>query len=151
MSAPRIALVHERFTEYGGSEAVVAEFMKTWPGAPVFAPITDPECTGALLTAAGLEPTAGDPAAEPVRDTWLSRAYAASGRRWHAPLLPFAPRAFRTLPLRDSYDAVVVSHHAFATQAALATTAPVIAKLHSPAPWAWDTSFSEREAGGGAR
>ncbi|MFE3795874.1 glycosyltransferase [Nocardia tengchongensis] len=150
MSAPRIALVHERFTEYGGSEAVVAEFMKTWPGAPVFAPITDPQCTGALLTAAGLDPEAGDPAAEPVRDTWLSRAYAASGRRSHAPLLPFAPRAFRTLPLRDSYDAVVVSHHAFATQAAFATTAPVIAYVHSPARWAWDKAFREREAGGRA-
>ncbi|MFE5288481.1 glycosyltransferase [Nocardia sp. NPDC056611] len=159
MSAPRIALVHERFTEYGGSEAVVAEFMKTWPGAPVFAPITDPRCTRTLLEAAGLSPeTSGTggpyalstPASKLVRDTWLSRAYTAGGRRSHAPLLPFAPRAFRALPLDDAYDAVVVSHHAFATQAAFATTAPVIAYVHSPARWAWDSAFRAREAGGRA-
>ncbi|CPZ81758.1 Probable glycosyl transferase [Mycobacteroides abscessus] len=31
MSTSRVAIVHERFTEFGGSELVVAEFMKTWP------------------------------------------------------------------------------------------------------------------------
>ncbi|MEC3918663.1 glycosyltransferase [Nocardia sp. CDC160] len=155
MSAARIAIVHERFTEYGGSEAVVAEFIKTWPGAPVFAPIADAPCTRALLTAAGLEVSEeGDSteipaaAAHLVRDSWLSRAYAASGRRSHAPLLPLVPRVLRGLPLRDEFDAVVVSHHAFATQAALATDAPVIAYVHSPARWAWDRAFRAREAGG---
>ncbi len=33
MSSPRVAIVHERFTEFGGSELVVAEFMKTWSDA----------------------------------------------------------------------------------------------------------------------
>ncbi|GAB4586816.1 glycosyltransferase [Nocardia sp. IFM 10818] len=235
MNPPRIALVHERFTEYGGSEAVVAEFLKTWPGAQVFAPIADSDCTRVLFAAAtraeaahndhacrpnGLGvadaigprpgiPSAGrqpeldatereagvhDPGraevddanqpathdignqagafdiggrpggsdsdrraagrgtaeAERVHDTWLSRAYAATGRRSHAPLLPFVPRALRSLPLNEDFDAVVVSHHAFATQAALATTAPVIAYVHSPARWAWDSGFRAREAGGRA-
>ncbi|MEU6580130.1 glycosyltransferase [Nocardia sp. NPDC046763] len=150
MSAPRIALVHERFTEYGGSEAVVAEFMKTWPGAPVFAPIADAECTRALLTAAGPSIQTGSAATGLVYDTWLSRAYSASGRRSHAPLLPFVPGTLRNLPLDGEYDAVVVSHHAFATQAVFATTAPVIAYVHSPARWAWDSAFRAREAGGRA-
>ncbi|MFI1914078.1 glycosyltransferase [Nocardia sp. NPDC020380] len=148
MTASRIAIVHERFTEYGGSEAVIAEFMKTWPGAPVFAPIVEEDCTRSLFAAV----RDGSPAAEvaPVRDTWLSRAHIASGRRSHAPLLPFVPRALRGLPLRGEYDAVVISHHAFATQAALATDAPVIAYVHSPARWAWDKEFRQREAGGRA-
>ncbi|MGW4125362.1 glycosyltransferase [Nocardia sp. NPDC004711] len=150
MSAPRIALVHERFTEYGGSEAVVAEFMKTWPGAPVFAPIADAECTRALLAAAGRSIETGPAATGLVHDTWLSRAYAASGRRSHAPLLPFVPGTLRSLPLDGEYDAVVVSHHTFATQAVFATTAPVIAYVHSPARWAWDSAFRAREAGGRA-
>ncbi|MFJ4657370.1 glycosyltransferase [Nocardia sp. NPDC088792] len=148
MTARRIAIVHERFTEYGGSEAVIAEFMKTWPGAPVFAPIVEDDCARALFAAV----RDGSPATEvaAVRDTWLSRAHIASGRRSHAPLLPFVPRALRGLPLRGEYDAVVISHHAFATQAALATDAPVIAYVHSPARWAWDKEFRQREAGGRA-
>ncbi|MFE7721391.1 glycosyltransferase [Nocardia rhizosphaerihabitans] len=130
----RVALVHERFTEFGGSEAVVGEFVETWPDAEVFAPIVAPD---------GLR--------EPVRtvhDGWLSRAHTVTGGR-HAPLLPLVPRAFRRMPLRD-FDVVVVSHHAFATQAALATDAPVVAYVHSPARWAWDREFRLQEAGGRA-
>ncbi|MEV0686396.1 glycosyltransferase [Nocardia sp. NPDC050378] len=128
----RVAIVHERFTEFGGSEAVVGEFVETWPDAAVFAPIVAP---------GGLR--------EPVRavhDTWLSRAHTVTGGR-HAPLLPLVPRALRRMPLRD-FDVVVVSHHAFATQAALATDAPVVAYVHSPARWAWDREFRAQEAGG---
>ncbi|WP_054813056.1 glycosyltransferase [Nocardia arizonensis] len=138
MSEPRIALVHERFTEYGGSEAVVGEFARTWPGARVFAPIVD----------AAAAPDIAHPPWDTIADTWLSRAYAATGRRSHAPLLPLVPRALRNLPLREGYDAVVISHHAFAAQAAFATDAPVVAYVHSPARWAWEPAFRAREAGG---
>ncbi|NUS43135.1 MAG: glycosyltransferase [Mycobacteriaceae bacterium] len=134
MTDPRIAVVHERFTEYGGSEAVVGELVRQWPDAAVFAPIADPDCLRPPLPAT-------------VRDTWLSRAHAMTGRRSHAPLLPLAPRAIRRMPLRD-YDAVLVSHHAFATQAVFATAAPVLAYVHSPARWAWDPAFRAREARG---
>lgn len=41
---------------------------------------------------------------------------------------------------------MVVSHHAFATQAVFATDAPVIAYVHSPARWAWDPAFRAQEA-----
>ncbi|MFE6859747.1 glycosyltransferase [Nocardia sp. NPDC057668] len=144
MSAPRIGLVHERFTEYGGSEAVVAEFTRTWPGARVFAPIVDVARSPAP-PADNLAMPWGD-----IEDTWLTRAHAATGRRSHAPLLPFAPRAFRGLPLTGRFDAVVVSHHAFATQAVFATDAPVVAYVHSPARWAWDRAFRAQEGGGRA-
>ncbi|MCM6772166.1 glycosyltransferase [Nocardia sp. CDC159] len=148
MMPPRIALVHERLTEYGGSEAVVAEFLKIWPGADVYAPIATRAGIDAVRAAAatdGRNPMSG----ATFHTTWLSRAHAVGGQRSHAPLLPFVPRALRRLPL-DEMDAVVVSHHAFATQAALATAAPVIAYVHSPARWAWDAAFRAREAGGRA-
>ncbi|MGQ4617278.1 glycosyltransferase [Nocardia sp. R7R-8] len=138
IGGPRIAVVHERFTEYGGSEAVVGEFARTWPGARVFAPIVDPAAAPAIA----------HPPWDTVETTWLSRAHAATGRRSHAPLLPLVPRELRRLPLRDGFDAVVVSHHAFAVQAALATDVPVVAYVHSPARWAWDPAFRAREAGG---
>ena len=83
-----------------------------------------------------------------VRDTWLSDAYARAGKRSYAPLLPFVPRALRTLPLDDGFDVTVVSHFAFATQAAFATDKPVVAYVHSPARWAWASGFRAREAGG---
>lgn len=143
MNTARVALVHERLTEYGGSEAVVAEMLGIWPQAPVFAPIATRDGIAAVRDAAGLGARHGG-----FHTTWLSRAHELSGS--HAPLLPFAPNAFRRLPLRDGFDAVVVSHHAFATQAALATDAPVIAYVHSPARWAWDPAFRAREAGGPA-
>ncbi|WP_040796628.1 glycosyltransferase [Nocardia higoensis] len=138
MTGPRIAIVHERFTEYGGSEAVVGEFARTWPQAPVFAPLVD----------AARAPAIAHPPWDTVTGTWLDRLHAATGRRSHAPLLPLMPRALRGLPLREGYDAVVVSHHSFGIQAALATDAPVIAYVHSPARWAWDPAFRAREAGG---
>ncbi len=164
MSDPRIALVHERFTEYGGSEAVVAELLKLWTDADVFAPIATADCLESVRTAARStasdhtvsqrhrsDPPVADPAA-PERfsfhTTWLSDAHSRLGGRSHAPLLPLVPRTLRRLPLRDRFDAVVVSHHAFATQAVFATDAPVIAYVHSPARWAWDPEFRAREAGG---
>lgn len=78
---PRVAIVHERFTEYGGSEAVVGELARTWPQARVFAPIVDPAAAPAIA----------HPPWDTVSGTWLSRAYAATGRRSHAPLLPLVP------------------------------------------------------------
>ncbi|GGK33478.1 glycosyltransferase [Nocardia camponoti] len=131
----RVALVHERFTEFGGSEAVVGEFVQTWSNSRVFAPIVEPS---------GVREPVRD-----VHDSWLSKAHRLTGGR-HAPLLPLVSREFRRMPLRD-FDVAVVSHHAFATQAALAAGAPpTVAYVHSPARWAWDKDFRAQEAGGRA-
>lgn len=142
MNSSRIAIVHERFTEFGGSELVVAEFMKTWPQAKVFAPITEPRCRRQVTEAAG---RLDDTAHEPIFGTWLDDAYALTGRRSHAPILPLVPRVLRRLPLDNDVDAVLISHHSFATQAAFATEAPVVAYVHSPARWAWDRTFRDHE------
>ncbi|MFJ4654229.1 glycosyltransferase [Nocardia sp. NPDC088792] len=138
MSAPRLAIVHERLTEFGGSEAVVAEFLKLWPDAELFVPLADTDGTSALRAAAGGPVT--------IHDSPLRRIHLRS----HAPLLPLVPATMRRLPLRDRFDAVLISHHAFATQAAFATDVPAIAYVHSPARWAWDPSFRAQEAGGRA-
>ncbi|WP_454793681.1 glycosyltransferase [Mycolicibacterium lutetiense] len=142
MTAQRVAIVHERFTEFGGSELVVAEFMKTWSDAQVFVPITEPTCRQRMIRTAG---RGGVDADTSISGTWLDRIYSATGRKSHAPLLPLMPKAFRGLPLQGDADVVLVSHHAFATQAALATDAPVVAYVHSPARWAWDRTFRDHE------
>ena len=133
---PRIALVHERFTEIAGSEHVVEQFSAQWPNAPIYA---------ALSRAAGIP--AGLSSAP--RTTWLEAGYRLLGQRSYAPLTPLLPSAFRNIDL-DPHDAVLVSHHAFASQVALATDAPVVAYVHSPARWAWDRAVRAHEAGGPA-
>ncbi len=133
MPQKRIALVHERFTEVAGSEHVVEQLAKQWPSAEVFAALARPSGVPSGLSKA-------------PRTTWVDRYYGLLSRRSYAPLTPLIPRAFRGLDLQD-LDAVIVSHHAFATQAVFATNAPVIAYVHSPARWAWDPSMRAQEAG----
>ena len=135
-SDARIAIVHERFTEIAGSEHVVEQLALQWPKAVVFAALWRPEGTPPGISRA-------------PHTTWLDCCYRLLGQRSYAPLSPFLPSAFRRMNLRH-FDAVVVSHHAFATQAAFATDAPVIAYVHSPARWAWDPSLRAQEAGGKA-
>ncbi len=136
MPGDHIAVVHERLTEIAGSEHVVEQLAATWPKVEVHAPIARAEGIPAGL-------------ADPPITTPLNRGYRLLGERSYAPLLPLMPWAFRRMPLRDA-SAVVVSHHAFATQAVLATEAPVIAYVHSPARWAWDPSLRAGEGGGAA-
>ncbi|SCX40119.1 Glycosyltransferase involved in cell wall bisynthesis [Klenkia marina] len=128
---PRVTLVHERFTEFAGSEAVVEQLAREWPAAPVLAPIGLP----------GVMP----PDIEPrVTTTALSRLLRG---RTYAHLLPVLPAAVRRLPVPPS-DVVVASHHAFANQVVHATDAPVVSYVHSPARWAWDPAMRAGEIGG---
>ena len=133
MNEPKLAIVHERFTEIAGSEHVVEQLSLTWPHAAVHVPLARP---------------AGIPAglSSPPVTTWADGAYRTLRRSSYAPLMPLLPSAFRGMKLGE-VDAVVVSHHAFATQAAFATGAPVIAYVHSPARWAWDPAFRRARVG----
>lgn len=134
MSARRVALVHERFTEIAGSEQVVEQLAVQWPQARVHVPIARPSGIPSRLRTR-------------IDTTWLDGLYHLSGERSYAPLLPLMARSFRSMKL-DRADIVVISHHAFASQAVFATTAPTIAYVHSPARWAWDASLREGEGGG---
>ncbi|MPQ97906.1 glycosyltransferase [Modestobacter sp. I12A-02628] len=110
---------------------VVDQLAREWPGAPVFAPVGRP----------GVMPADVEPR---VRTTRLSRLLRGST---YAHLLPALPVAMSRLPLPDS-DVVIASHHAFATQVVRATSAPVIAYVHTPARWIWDPSMRANEFGG---
>ncbi|GAB2657674.1 glycosyltransferase [Prescottella soli] len=134
MNDHRVALVHERFTEIAGSEHVTEQLALQWPDARVRAPIA---------SASGIPPAL----LGRVDTTWLDKLYKHAGERSYAPLLPLMPSTFRGMHLDDS-DVVIVSHHAFATQAVFATSAPTVAYVHSPARWAWDPTLRAGEAGG---
>ncbi len=126
-----LALVHERFTDFAGSELVVQQFSRIWPLAPILAPIVDVD-----VVPEGMSVSAG----------WLDRFYRNGG---YAHLLPLLPGAMRSLPI-PPVDAVLASHHAFANQVVWATDAPVISYVHTPARWMWEANMRRGEIGGKA-
>ena len=131
MTAPRVVVVHERFTEWAGSERVVAELAAQWPQARVLAPVVVPGVVAPPLQGR----------VEPGALTRFTRGGS------YAHLLPVLPLAVRRLPVGEP-DLVIASHHAFASQVVHATSAPVVAYVHSPARWVWDPSMRAGEAGG---
>lgn len=131
----RVAIVHERFTEFGGSERVVEQLHAAWPTATVHAAIADPSAVPPGL--AGTE----------IHTSALQRVY--RGGRGYAALLPALPLAMRHLDL-GSPDVVVVSHHAFAGRVRPPPGVPVVAYVHTPARWMWEPGMLANEAGGPA-
>ena len=129
----RVVLVHERFTERGGSEHVVGQFTRLWPEARVFAPIGDREVASVDI---------GD---TPLSFGAMQRLYRGDGRYAH--LLPLLPRAMARADLGDA-DLVITSHHAFANRVRSSPGTPVISYTHSPARWIWDSSTRQGEMGG---
>ncbi|MFL0578391.1 glycosyltransferase [Dietzia sp. 179-F 9C3 NHS] len=131
---PRVALVHERFTDVAGSEHVVEQMALAWPEARIHVPFARPS---GIPRGLGSRVVTGP----------LQRAYQMIGCRSHAPLLPLVPSMLRHARIDPAEaDVVVISHHAFALAAA-AVEVPSVAYVHSPARWAWDAGFRRGEAG----
>jgi glycosyltransferase involved in cell wall biosynthesis len=131
----RVAIVHERFTIWGGAERVVAELHRMFPTAVVHAAIVD-----RTVLADGL-------AEADVRSTWLDRLYPGNDR--YAQLLPLLPVAFARLDLRG-FDLVITSHYAFANRVRPPVGVPVVSYTHTPARWIWDARMRAGERGGRA-
>jgi glycosyltransferase involved in cell wall biosynthesis len=132
-SSLRVAIVHERFTELGGSERVIEQFHHLWPDAPVFAPIADRSVLPSGLLDADL------------RTSPLQHVYRRGHRYAH--LLPLLPFAMGHFDLRD-YDVVVTDHHAFANRVKPPKDVPVISNTLTPARWMWESSLRATEGFG---
>lgn len=122
----KTAIVHERFTERGGSESVVGQLASLWPGGSLFAPIIDDRFVPP--SARGLTKSVSD----------LQRFYRGDGNYSH--LVPFLPRAMRSFDLAGA-DVVLASHHAFANRARPPAGIPMVSYVHTPARWMWDEDF----------
>ncbi|CAM3787020.1 glycosyltransferase [Tsukamurella ocularis] len=134
----RIAVVHERWTEQGGSENVARALVDAWPDTRLHVAFADPRAVPGDLR-------------ERIAVTGLDPVHRALGRRSHAPLIPLAPAAWRRHRPDPGADAVVISHHAMAVSAASAwPDAAVVAYVHSPARWAWMPELRSGEAFGAA-
>ena len=128
----RVALVHERLTELGGSERVVAHLAALWPDAPLYVPIADRHAP-----MPGLERTT-------VHTSWLQHLYRGGPR--YSYLLPGLPAAMATT--RVDADVVVTSHHAFANRVRVRRGTPIVSYTHSPGRWMWDAGMRRGEMGG---
>ena len=132
---PRVAIVHERFTEVGGSERVVEQLRGLWPHATVHAALVDPSALPPGL--AGTE----------VRASAVQRLY--RGGRGYAHVLPLLPAAMARLDVGE-VDLVVCSHHAFANRVRSRPGTAVVSYTHTPARWIWEPAMRTAEVGGRA-
>ena len=131
----RVALVHERITEVGGSERVVGELATLWPDARVHVPIADRSVHVPGLDDAGR-----------IDTSWLQRFY--RGGPSYSYLLPLLPAAMATT--RIDADVVLISHHAFANRVRVNDGALTISYTHTPGRWMWDAGMRRGEMGGRA-
>ncbi len=131
--SPRIVVVHERFTEIGGSEHVAEQLAMLRPNTRVFAPLVDRAVIGERM--AGVD----------VSSSALQHLYRSPGQYAH--LLPLLPMAMAGADLSDA-DLVLTSHHAFANRVRVPDGVPLVSYTHSPARWMWDASKLTGESGG---
>jgi len=128
---PRIALVHDYFTQRGGAELVAARLARLFPEAAMFTSVVDPAALPAGLARGRL------------RTTSLQRWYAA-GLPLRS-LAPVLPAAFARLDLGD--PAVVISStSAFAHHVRPPARALHVAYCHAPPRFAWQPDEYFREA-----
>jgi glycosyltransferase involved in cell wall biosynthesis len=130
-----VAIVHEKFTVYAGSERVVEQLHLLWPDAPIFTTVCDPDTLGPVLRDAD------------VRTSALQKLY--RGGDHYAHLLPLLPLAIRHTDLAG-FDLVITSHHAFANRVRPPAGVPTVGYVHSPARWMWEPDTRRHEIGGHA-
>ncbi len=129
----RVALVHERFTDWAGSEKVVEQMAELWPDATIHASLCDRE---------SLPPGMSH---RRISTSSLQRPFDRVGHYEY--LLPALPRAFAAMTLPGDAELVVISHHAFANRVRVPEGVPVLSYVYSPARWMWDPSMLTVERG----
>ncbi len=120
----RIAVVHEWFTRWAGSEAVLEQILACLPGADLFAITSRPDQEGTRKLAG--------------RQVHTSFAqHLPLGARAPQLWLPLLPLAAEQLDLRG-YDLVVSNSHCVAKGVITSPDCRHLAYIHSPARYAWD-------------
>lgn len=130
----KIAIVHEWLVNIAGSEKVVAELLKIWPDADLFAVVD-------FLSPKEREKIAGKVATT----TFIQRLPGAKKR--YQTYLPLMPIAIEQLDL-SAYDLIVSSSHAVAKGVLTGPDQIHVSYVHSPIRYAWDFQHQYlREAG----
>jgi len=123
-AAPRIAVVHDWLDTWGGGENVLAEILRAYPSAELFALVDFlPEALRPLL------------GGKRARTTFLQHVPGA--RRHFRMLLPLFPRAIESLDV-SAFDLVISSSHAVAKGVRTAPGQVHVCYCHTPMRYAWD-------------
>lgn len=120
----RIAVIHEWFTRWAGSEAVLEQILACLPSADLFAIVSRPDAEGQRRLAG-----------RTVHTSFIQRL--PLGDRSPQLWLPLLPLAAEQLDLRG-YDLVVSSSHCVAKGVITSPDCRHLAYVHSPARYAWD-------------
>jgi glycosyltransferase involved in cell wall biosynthesis len=120
----KIALVHDWFAVYTGSERVVEQILKIFPQADLFSLVDFfPPNERAFLQN------------KPVQTSFIQRMpFARRSFRRYLPLMPLAIEQFDMSP----YDLVISSSHAMAKGVITGPNQLHVSYIHSPIRYAWD-------------
>ncbi|HUN67306.1 MAG TPA: glycosyltransferase [Burkholderiales bacterium] len=139
-SRTRIAVVHDAMVEYAGSERVLAEILRCFPQADLFAPLDHLPETGRAALGGRRAST-----------TFMQRLPGVASKLGY--YLPLMPLAIEQLDV-TGYDLVISSSHSVAKGVIVSPDALHISYVYSPMRYAWDQQFSylrDGHVGGGIR
>lgn len=119
-----VALVHEWFESYAGSERVVEQFLQAFPMADLFALVDFLPQTERTVLQGKL-----------ARTSFIQQLPLA--RKHFRNYLPLMPSAIEQFDL-SSYDIVVSSNHAFAKGVITRADQMHVSYVHTPIRYAWD-------------
>jgi glycosyltransferase involved in cell wall biosynthesis len=123
--SPRVALVHDYFTQRGGAERVAQRLAALYPDAPLYTSVVD-----------------GDAAPDGVERERLHTSGLQRTRSTGLPLkalAPVLPRSFARLDLRQA-DIVISSSSAFAHHVRPAVGGVHLCYCHTPSAFLWNPS-----------
>ncbi len=124
MAGLKIALVHEWFTRWAGSEAVIEQILAVVPDADLFALTSRPDAEGKRRLAG-----------RKVQTSFIQRLPLGSrAPQLYLPLLPWAAERLNV----TAYDVVICSSHCAAKGVIARPDACQVAYVHTPMRYAWD-------------
>ena len=123
----KIAIVHEWFAEYAGSERVVESFTNLWPDADVFAlvDLLNEDERRIILKSK-----------RPITSFIQKMPFAKTKHRYYLPLFPLAIERFDFA----GYDIIISSSHAVTKGLKKTPNQLHISYCHSPMRYAWDNT-----------
>ncbi len=126
----KIAVVHEWWAKFGGSESVAAEIASLFSERDLWALYCDQNVDKSLISNLN------------IHQSWLTKVPKHENRQIAAALAPFA---FRTLSTRK-YDLVISSSHTFAHTVKFPNSARAtyLSYIHSPARVIWSPEIDSR-------
>lgn len=120
--SPRVALVHDWLTSFGGAERVLAVLADLFPDAPIYTLVHDPENLPQFSS-------------RQVHTSFLQKIPFA--KKKYRMLLPLMPTAIEQFDL-SAYDVVISSSHAVAKGIITPPQTRHICYCHTPMRYAWD-------------